>query len=178
MSGILLDAMSGIEQRYRGEFQSVTNDPVIYGRIVIAFPFGVQVVYDIWRDLLRAFHTRYNRFPTPDETKSFRKFISDFTTMIGKSPALFAVSVRELLIKVGSQPSLVIDREGHINFQSSKERGAMQLTEIELGRSSTDGLRKKITNGFCPALPFIPKITEMCCELLEEAYADIYRLKE
>lgn len=87
--------------------------------------------------------------------------------MIGKSPALFAVSVRTLLVKVASQPSLVIEKDGQINFRGSAERGAMQLTEIELGQSSVDVLRGKMTNGFCPALPFIPKITEMCCELLE-----------
>ncbi len=87
--------------------------------------------------------------------------------MIGKSPALFAVSVRTLLVKVASRPSLVVERGGQINFCESAERGAMQLTEIELGQSSMEVLRGKITNGFCPALPFIPKITEMCCDLLE-----------
>lgn len=167
MSDTLLDAMSGIEQKYEEKFQSVTSDPVIYGRIVNAYPFGVQVVHDIWRNILRAFQARYNRFPTPDETKSFRKFISDFTAIIGKSPALFAVSVRELLVKVASRPSLVVERGGHINFRGSAERGAMQLTEIELGQSSLNVLREKMTNGFCPALPFIPKITDMCCNLLE-----------
>ncbi len=127
----------------------------------------MKVIHDTWRNLIIAFKVRHGRFPTPEETKSFRKFIIDFTTMIGKTPALFAVSMRELLIKANPKPTLVISQDGQVDFHPSKEKAAIQLTELELGQSGKFGIHQKMLNGFCPALPLIPKIAGMCCDLLE-----------
>ncbi|MCB9806371.1 hypothetical protein H6768_00395 [Candidatus Peribacteria bacterium] len=146
----------------------------IYTKISNAYQIGMKIVYDIWRDIYRAFVVRYGRIPTPDELKKFENFIVDFTKNIAQTPSFFSVPIRDRIINVQAQPNLFFNQEGVLQFDSKKLKIAQNRAHIEIGQHPPEKLKSVLANRYCPALPRIPKIAQMCCNIFRETYVHVY----
>jgi hypothetical protein len=159
----------------RGLFLNVCQgDAGTYTKISNAYQIGMKIIYDIWRDIFRAFIVRYGRTPTPDELQSFEPFIMTFARTIGQTPAIFSVPIREHLTNVQAAPNLFFDSEGALQFDDKKLKYAQYIAHEEVSKHTNEGLQPILTNRYCPALPRIPKIAQMCCNIFRTNYSHVY----
>jgi len=138
----------------------------------------MKIIYDIWRDVYRAFVARYGRAPTPDELKKFESFIIDYSKNIAQHPSIFSVPIREIMVRVQSYPHLFFDDNGALQFEENKLRTMQVLAHTEFGQHTEENLKKMLTNRYCPALPRIPKIAQMCCNVFRTTYEHVYHQYE
>lgn len=150
------------------------KDEKTYSKISAAYQFGMQIIYDVWRDIFRAFVRRYHRIPAPHEMQQFEIFIIEFVKNIGQTPALFSVPIRENMTRVQSLPNLFFDADGCLQFDVPKMRTAQHVAHEEFSQYTTETLKTMLVNRYCPALPRIPKIAQMCCNVFRETYAHVY----
>ncbi len=134
----------------------------------------MKIIYDIWRDVYRAFVERYGRNPTPDELKNFESFIVDFARNIAQTPAIFSVPIRNQMVNVQAHPNVFFDEQGDLQFDALKLKHTQHIAHEEFSMHTGDILKPILTNRYCPALPRIPKITQMCCNVFRETYTHIY----
>lgn len=135
---------------------------------------GIQVTYDIWRDVIVAYKVRYNRYPSPEELSQYHPFVIKFVHTIGQLPGLFAVPLRDDVTKAETSPNLFIDESGALGFIDDHVRKAKIRISDEVETLDADEIREVTTNRHCPALPMLTKIAQMCCEVFNKAYGEVY----
>lgn len=85
-----------------------------------------------------------------------------------------AVPIRDKLIKVQALPNIILNADGEVQFDSIKLKHAKHIGGASVGLQGNAGLKIGLTNRYCPALPRIPKIAQMCCNIFQASYEHIY----
>lgn len=150
------------------------GDEKTYSKISDAYQIGVEMVYDVWRDIYRAFIIRYGRAPSPDELKKYENFILVFIKSIAEHPSVFSVTIRNKIVRSSTKPNLFFDADGALQFDAQELRKAQVHIHDILSSQPNDDLRLVMVNRYCPALPRMTRITQMCCDIFGATYAHIY----